>query len=216
MTEAITFSEARIWYVDADPVHDFDHVLRVYRTAERLAQAENADLDIVRAAALLHDSQGSAPGVGGNARLEHHVTSAHFAGEILTKKGWSEEKIKAVQHCILTHRFRAKGDAPQTIEAQVLFDADKLDVLGAIGAARTIAFGALENQPLYADPSQSFLETGQKEPDEPHSSYHEFLFKLRHIKDRMFTRSGKKLAQSRYAYLVNFYDQLQAEVHGER
>lgn len=178
MTEAITLEEAKSWYEDADPVHDFDHVLRVCRIAERLALAENADLDIVRAAALLHDSRGSSPGVGGSARLEHHVTSAHFAGMVLAEKGWPAEKIKAVQHCILTHRFRAREDAPQTIEAQVLFDADKLDVLGAIGAARTIAFGALEKQPLYADPSQKFLETGQKEADEPHSSYHEFLFKL--------------------------------------
>jgi len=216
MTQSITLEEAKNWYIDADPVHDFDHVLRVYRTSERLALAENADLEIVRAAALLHDSRGSAPGAGGNARVEHHITSAHFAGIILAEKGWPEEKIKSVQHCILTHRFRAKEETPRTIEAKVLFDADKLDVLGAIGAARTIAFGALENQPIYADPSQKFLETGQKEPDERHSSYHEFLFKLRHVKDRMFTKSGKAMAQSRYTYLVNFYEQLQAEVHGER
>lgn len=216
MTQSITFEEAKKWYMDDDPVHDFDHVLRVYRTSERLARAENADLEIVRVAALLHDSRGSAPGAGGKARVEHHITSARFAGIILADKGWPEEKIKAVQHCILTHRFRAKEEAPQTIEAKVLFDADKLDVLGAIGAARTIAYAALENQPFYSDPSQKFLETGQKEPDEPHSSYHEFLFKLRHVKDRMFTTSGKAMAQSRYTYLVDFYERLQAEVHGER
>ena len=143
MTQSITLEEAKNWYMDADPVHDFDHVLRVYRTSERLALAENADLEIVRAAALLHDSRGTAPGAGGNARVEHHITSAHFAGSILKKKSWPEERIKAVQHCILAHRFRANEDAPQTIEAMVLFDADKLDVLGAIGAARTIAFGVL-------------------------------------------------------------------------
>ena len=214
--EPVTIEEAQIWYQDADPVHDFDHVLRVYRIAERLADAEGADLDIVRAAALLHDSVGSAPGGEGNARAEHHIASAAFAGEVLAQKGWPEEKIKAVQHCIRGHRFRGKEDKPETLEAQVLFDADKLDVLGAIGAARTIAYAALDGQPSYAEPSEQFLLTGKKEPGEPHSSYHEFLFKLQKVKGRMFTPSGKALAEARHAYLVEFYAQLQAETRGER
>ncbi|MBG0784482.1 MAG: HD domain-containing protein [Anaerolineaceae bacterium] len=212
----VTIEEAQIWYQDADPVHDFDHVLRVYRIAERLAAAEGADLEIVRAAALLHDSVGSAPGGEGNARAEHHIASAEFAGKVLTQKGWPEEKIKAVQHCIRGHRFRGKEDKPETLEAQVLFDADKLDVLGAIGAARTIAYAALDGQPSYAEPSEQFLRTGKKEPGEPHSSYHEFLFKLQNVKGRMFTPSGKALAEARHAYLVEFYTQLQAETRGER
>ena len=214
--EPVTIEEAQIWYQDADPVHDFDHVLRVYRIAERLADAEGADLDIVRAAALLHDSVGSAPGGEGNARAEHHIASAAFAGEVLAQKGWPEEKIKAVQHCIRGHRFRGKEDKPETLEAQVLFDADKLDVLGAIGAARSIAYAALDGQPSYAEPSEQFLRTGKKEPGEPHSSYHEFLFKLQKVKGRMFTPSGKALAEARHAYLVEFYAQLQAETRGER
>ena len=214
--QPITIEEARVWYQDADPVHDFDHVLRVYRVAEHLAQAEGADLEVIRAAALLHDSRGSAPGGEGKARAEHHLTSAIFAGEVLATKDWPEEKIKAVQHCIRAHRFRGKEDYPETLEAQVIFDADKLDVLGAIGAARTIAYAALDGQPAYAEPSERFLTTGEKEPGEPHSSYHEFLFKLSKVKGRMFTDSGKALAEARHAYLVNFYDQLQAEVRGER
>ena len=214
--ENITVEEAREWYKDADPVHDFDHVLRVYSLAERIAQSEDADLEIVRAAALLHDSQGSAPGKEGEARAEHHMASAEFAGEVLQDKGWPTEKIEAVQHCIRAHRFRGKEDPPQTLEAKVLFDADKLDVLGAIGAARTVAYAALDNQPIFIEPSEKFMATGIKESGEPHSSYHEFLFKLRKVKDRMFTRTGKILAEARHAYLVEFYSQLQAEVRGER
>ena len=214
--EPITIQEAQTWYEDSDPVHDFDHVLRVYRVAERLAQAEGADLEIVRAAALLHDSRGSAPGGDGSERAEHHIASAQFAGEILSGKHWPAEKIRAVQHCIRAHRFRGEEDAPTTLEAKVLFDADKLDVLGAIGAARTVAYAALDGQPAYAPPSEQFIQTGEKQPGEPHSSYHEFLFKLQHVKERMFTSSGKALAEARHAYLVNFYDQLQAEVRGER
>lgn len=216
MREQITLEEAQGWYADADPVHDFDHVLRVYRIAERLAEAEEADLEIVRAAALLHDSRGSAPGASGSARAEHHLASAEFAGEILAEKGWSQEKIAAVQHCIRSHRFRGQDDKPETLEAQVLFDADKLDVLGAIGAARTITYAALEGEPAYAQPSEQFIHTGVKIPGEPHSSYHEFIFKLRHVKDRLFTSSGKALAEARHAYLVGFYQQLEAEVRGER
>jgi uncharacterized protein len=214
--ENITIEEARVWYQDADPVHDFDHMLRVYRVAERIAAAEGADLQIVRAAALLHDSRGSAPGAKGDARAEHHIASAAFASEVLTEKGWPVEKISAVQHCIRAHRFRGKEDFPETLEAKVIFDADKLDVLGAIGAARTVAYAALDHQPVYAEPSQQFLDTGKKELGEPHSSYHEFLFKLQKVKDRMFTQTGKKLAEARHAYLVEFYRQLRAEVHGER
>jgi len=165
---------------------------------------------------LLHDSQGSAPGTSGNARAEHHIASAEFANEVLRSKGWPEEKIKAVQHCIRAHRFRGKEDKPETLEAKVLFDADKLDVLGAIGAARTVAYAALDNQPVYTEPSQQFISTGVKAAGEPHSSYHEFLFKLRHVKDRMFTKTGKSLAEARHAYLVEFFTQLTAEVRGER
>jgi len=212
----ITIDEARGWYEHADPVHDFDHVLRVYRLAERLAKAEGADVRIVRAAALLHDSRGSAPGGHENDRAEHHITSAMFAGDVLREKGWSADQIQAVQHCIRSHRYRGGGDEPHTVEAKVLFDADKLDVLGAIGAARTIAYAALDGQPAYAEPSARFLKTGEKEPGEPHSSYHEFIFKLRNVKDRMFTESGKRLAEARHAYLMGFYEQLQAEVRGER
>jgi len=214
--EHITIEEAREWYQDSDPVHDYNHVLRVYRMAEHLAIAEGADLEIVRAAALLHDSRGSAPGGNAEDRAEHHITSARFAVEVLRGKNWPEDRIEAVQHCILAHRYRGKEHEPETLEAKVLFDADKLDVLGATGAARTIAYAALEGEPAYAEPSQQFIKTGKKQPGEPHSSYHEFLFKLTNVKSRMFTESGKAVAQARHTFLVGFYEQLQAEMHGER
>jgi uncharacterized protein len=181
-----------------------------------LAEAEGADIKVVQAAALLHDSCGSAPGGDEHERAGHHITSAEFAGKVLADKGWPEQKIQAVQHCIRAHRYRGGEDKPETLEAKVLFDADKLDVLGAIGAARTIAYAALDGQPVYAQPSEHFINTGRLLPDEPHSSYHEFLFKLRNVKDRMFTPSGQRMAAARHRYLVEFYEELQAEVRGER
>jgi uncharacterized protein len=133
----IAIEKARQWYADADPVHDFEHVLRVYRMAVRLAEEENADLEIVKAAALLHDAQGSASDA--ETRSSHQYQSAAFARLILQQDGWDEKQVKAVEHCIRAHRFRSDGEVPQTKEAMVLFDADKLDVLGAIGVARVIA-----------------------------------------------------------------------------
>ncbi len=204
-----TLQQAHQWYSTDDPVHGLDHVLRVYRMAEKLAQYESADLEIVRAAALLHDAEGSAPHDEQN-RATHHEASATFARSILEAEGWSEARISAVEHCIRAHRYRTT-ETPQTLEAKVLFDADKLDVLGAFGAARTIAYAAQANQPIFAEPSDQFLSTGKKEPGEPHSSYHEFLFKLRKVKDRLFTEEAKRIAEARHAYLVAFYEQLLAE-----
>jgi len=206
--------QARTWYASSDPVHDFEHILRVYRMADRLAIEEGADLEIVHAAALLHDAEGSAP--GSETRASHHHRSAEFARQILTDEGWSEERILAVQHCIRAHRFRQDGEAPQTIEAKIIFDADKLDVLGAIGAARTLGYSALNHQPFYFQPSQKFLDSGEKEPGEPHSSYHEYLFKLKKIKDLLFTQKARALAAERDAFLIAFFQQLAAEQTGEK
>ena len=212
----ITIAQARIWYQSADPVHDFEHVLRVYRIAKKIALAEGADLEIVHAAALLHDAAGAAPGGDGKERLEHHLASAQFAGEVLSAEGWPEERIQAVQHCIRAHRFRHQDERPQTLEAMCLFDADKLDVLGAIGAARTIAFATLAGQPAYAEPSEQFLREGKEAPGEQHSAYHEYLFKLRKVKDALYTSTGKSLAAQRDAFLTTFFEQLQAECRGEK
>ncbi len=209
-----TLDQARTWYAASDPVHDFDHILRVYRMAERLAQAEGADLEIVRAAALLHDAEGTSP--GGADRATHHHSSAEFAAEVLRAEGWPAGRIAAVQHCIRAHRFRDDREPPATPEAKVLFDADKLDVLGAIGACRTAAYAALDGQPFFAIPSERFIRTGEKEPGEPHSSYHEFLFKLRNIKSRLFTQTALALAEERHAYLSQFFDRLMAEWEGTK
>jgi len=211
----LTLEAARAWYPEVDPVHGFDHIERVYRMADKLARLEGAELDIVHAAALLHDSRGSDPNSG--ERLSHHEASARFAGQVLREEGWPKERIQSVQHCIRAHRYRGEPEnEPQTIEAKVLFDADKLDVLGAIGVARTIGYAVQASQPIYAEPSEQFLSEGIKQPDEPHSSYHEYLFKLSKVKDRLFTPSAQHIAAARDAFLTAFYDQLQAEIHAER
>jgi len=209
-----TIAQARLWYTTADAVHDFDHVLRVTLTAERLGRLEGADLEILHAAALLHDAEGAAPGPDSK-RFDHQHASADFAARVLTEEGWPADRIAAVQHCIRAHRFRDKSEPPATIEAKILFDADKLDVLGAIGAARVIAYAALDGNPFYYPPSDRFLQTGREVPGEPHSAYHEHLFKLRKVSERMFTASAKALAAERLAYLDLFFERLIAEWQGQ-
>jgi len=213
-TRMPTIDQARTWYTDTDPVHDFDHILRVYRMAERLALAEGADLEIVRAAALLHDAEGSDL-TDPARRATHQHASAHFAGEVLLAEGWLPERIAAVQHCIRAHRFRDNSEPPQTLEAQIIFDADKLDAIGAVGIARVIAYSARTPRPFYAPPSEQFLKTGQKQTDELHSSYHEHLYKLSKLKDRMFTKSGQAIAAERHQFLDDFFKRLIAEWNGE-
>ncbi len=210
----LTLERAREWYPGRDPVHGFDHIQRVYRMAERLALAEGADLEVVRAAALLHDIEGSYPAEPGG-RQNHHQQSADIAAEILQAEGWPAERITAVQHCIRAHRYRDNREPPATLEAKVIFDADKLDVLGAIGVVRVLGYAMQAGQPAYAEPSQHFLETGEEEPGEPHSAYHEHLFKLRKVKDRLFTDSARAIAGQRHDFLEAYFAKLSSEFHGE-
>jgi uncharacterized protein len=208
-----TVDEAREWYPDDDPVHGFDHVLRVLNMSERIGSELGANLEILRAAALLHDASGAHPGEGAG-RGDHENASAVFAQQILEEEGWGRAEIEAVMHCIRAHRFRGK-EAPQSLEAQILFDADKLDVIGAFGAARTIGYAVQAGQPVFYEPSEEFLSSGETAPDEPHSAYHEYLFKLRRIKARLHTEPAKAIAESRDRLLCMFFDRLAAEARGE-
>jgi uncharacterized protein len=209
-----TIEQARSWYSGNDPVHDFDHILRVYRTSEHLAQAEGADLEIVRAAALLHDAEGSSPD-DPTRRATHQHASADFAAQVLNAEGWPPERIAAVQHCIRAHRFRDTSEQPQTLEAEIIFDADKLDAIGAVGVARVIAYSARAARPFYAPPSGQFMQNGKKEAGEAHSSYHEHLFKLSKIRERMFTKTGKAIAEQRHQYIDEYFKRLIAEWNGQ-
>lgn len=194
-------------YADADAVHDFAHIERVVRLAGHIAQAEGADATIVTTAAWLHDLPGAARG-------EHHLASAAAAEGVLRDLSWPDEAARAVAECIRTHRFRVAEGGPQTLEAQCLFDADKLDAIGAIGAARAVAYAALHGAPFYARPSAQFLETGTRAVDEPHSAYHEYLVKLRHIVNRLYTETGRALSEQRQAAMVAYFTALAEELDG--
>lgn len=206
-----TVEEAQSWYATDDPVHGFDHVLRVMRTTEEIGTELGADLEILRAAALLHDAAGADPREN---RAEHENASAEFAQAVLRDEGWTDDRIREVVHCIMSHRYRGKHE-PESLEARILFDADKLDVIGAFGAARTLGYAIQAGQPMFAEPSEQFLEHGETVPGEPHSAYHEYLFKLRKVKDRLHTEPARRRAAKRERVLVSFFEQLAAEARGE-
>lgn len=208
----ITLESIRAYYPVNDTVHGFDHIERVYAMAQRIGTAEGADMEIVQAAALMHDMQGSHPE---ESRVEHHIQSAREAEALLKREGWAQPRIDAVTHCVRAHRYRDDREPPTTLEAKVVFDADKLDVLGAVGAGRTIAFAAQVGQPMYYPPSNLFLSTGEHEPDEPHSAYHEYLFKLRKVVSRLYTDTARQIAAERGAYLSDYFTRLIAESKGE-
>lgn len=209
----LTLETARQWYSESDFVHGYDHIVRVYHLAERLAILENADIEIVRAAALLHDAQ--PPSLGQTPRQNHQLFAADFALQVLQAEGWENRAIEAVQHCIRAHRFRDDSEQPNTLEAQILFDADKLDAIGAIGAARAIGYSLQAGQPIYFPPSTLFIESGQLEEGEKYSAYHEFLFKLQKLKERLHTLSARRIAAERQRVMVDFFERLAHEWMGE-
>jgi uncharacterized protein len=206
----ISTAEAERLYRDADAVHDFDHVQRVVRVAERIALAEGADLVIVRTAALLHDvGREKARRMG----ADHAIVAADRARRILL--GEAGEKVEAVVEAIAAHRFRTEPE-PSTLEAKVLFDADKLDAIGAIGVARAFAYGGAHNQRLWAPISSVDVKRWEVEGDDPsaHTPVHEFVVKLSRIKDRLYTRTGRSIAAERHETMVSFFERLNEEVEG--
>jgi len=202
-----TIEGARAYYPEDDPVHGFSHVLRVYKLCEVIADAEGADLKIVRAAALLHDVDGDV-----DVREQHHLAAANFAEQTLKEEGWDMKEIEAVSHCIRAHRFRNHEEEPESLEAQVLFDADKIDAIGAVGVARAVSYAVRAGMDVYAPPSPTYLVTGELESDESQTVSHEYIYKLSQIKDRLYTSTGKSLAAERHELMVKFFEGWMKEI----
>ncbi len=210
----LSVEDVRALYGNADSVHDFDHIVRVSRLVARIGKAEGADLTVLWPAALLHDwgrSEAEA------AAKDHAAEAAARAREFLQARGESEARIAAVTHAIAAHRFRS-GPEPQTLEAHVLFDADKLDAIGAIGIARVFAYSGSHHQRLWAPRDAVEVARWQEEGDDPaeHTAVHEFVVKLSRIKGRLYTETGRAIAGERHQFMVDFFQQLDAEVLGER
>ncbi len=210
----ISIEEARAHYQGADAAHDFEHVERVLRLVERIGPAEGADMSVLRTAALLHDVARAAEHAGGPC---HALAGAERAREILRDQhpAWVEKVAEA----IASHRFRS-GEPPRSLEARVLFDADKLDAMGAIGIARAYALAGGMRQRLWAEVPADYATRSRDEGRADfaaggHTPVHEYVFKLVRLKGTLFTPTARRLADGRHAFMRAFFERLDNEVRGE-
>lgn len=191
-----------------DSAHDREHIYRVFYTALDIAESEpSANLEILTAACLLHDI--GRPEQFANPELCHAEVGSEKAYEFLIGIGWTEERARHVRDCVYTHRFRSENP-PQSIEAKILFDADKIDVSGAVGMARSLMYRGTVGEPLYTLNPDGTISDGS-DTDEP-SFFREYHFKLKNIYGKFFTERGREIALSRRRAAEEFYNALLSEV----
>jgi uncharacterized protein len=202
---------AKECFATARGSHDWDHTERVYRLCMHIGQVEKADLEVLAIAAYLHD-------VGRSSEDESKGTTCHatkgaeIATTLLATYPLSDERKQNVVHCIASHRFRG-NQAPETLEARTLFDADKLDSIGAIGIGRAFLFAGEVGAKLHN--SEADLHTTRPYTEED-TAYREFKLKLSRIKDRMLTAEGRRIAEERDAFMERFFERFQQEYEGEK
>ena len=189
--------------------HGFHHVLRdLYRALLIAKTEEGVDYSVLIPSVLLHDigfcSQ-DFQSVG------HDVAGARLAQEILEGLGYDEETCRSVSHCIRAHK--GKAETPQTLEAKILFDADKLDSIGAIGIARAFQFAG-EVGAKFHNPDLSPEETRPYTQED--TGYREFKLKLSKVKDRLLTAEGRRMAEERHAFMEKYFERFFQEYEGEK
>lgn len=170
--------------------HGFDHTLRVTRLCERLGEDEGADMRVVLPAALLHDIARPLEEEQG---VAHEKAGALIADEFLRSIGYDETLIPKITHAIRTHRYRSEN-RPETLEAMVLSDADKLDAMGAIGIAR------------------AFMQAGERNRTMTDATDH-IQEKLLKLKGMMYTRGARGIAEERQTVLNEFLTAFETELH---
>ena len=201
--------EAKKYFKDSRGSHDWEHVERVRSVSLHIGQLEGADMKVLEVAALLHDigrtwqdrSQGE---------VCHAEKGAHLAQEILKNLDFEQEKTDPILDCILHHRYR-KGHKPQSLEAKILFDADKLDSIGAVGIARAFLFAGEVGARLHNDEIDISTTKSYSRED---TAFREFKLKLQYVKASLFTDEGKRLAEDRHRFMLTFFNQLHEETAG--
>lgn len=176
-------------FVEAAGSHDTDHIMRVYHNALQIAEAEGkGDIEIIALAALLHDAD--------DHKLFHTVNNAN-ARRFLEKHSVNPEKTEQIIEAINSISFsQNRGKKPSTIEGKIVQDADRLDAIGAIGIARTFAYGGEKGRSL---------EETLKHFDE----------KLLLLKDEMNTETAKRLAEVRHEFMLSFLEEYAKELNDE-
>jgi len=202
--------------------HKMDHILRVYNLCLLLAKDENIDLDVLKAAALLHDIARSKEDQDTTGKVDHALLGAEMAEPILRDLEFSEEQIQIIKDCIISHRYRNDHE-PKTLEAKILFDADKLDTIGATGIARSFVWIGKNDAMIYSDENpeeyiRNNLEGGKKNgriiDRTKHSPQIEFQTKTKFLKEKLYTKKGKEVCEERLEYVIKFLDRLEKEIKG--
>lgn len=200
--------------------HNLDHVFRVYNLCLTLAKDErNVDFEVLIPAALLHDIARVEESQDKTGKIDHAVLGGDLAEEILRDLEYNEEKINKIKDCIIAHRFRT-GNEPKTIESKILFDADKLDVIGAIGIARTFMLAGQFGQRLTVDESLdeylelNTVENGRIKDVSKHTPFIEYEVKFKKIPEKLYTKKAKEIGEKRLKIMENYFKELRSEIKG--
>lgn len=200
--------------------HNLDHVFRVYNLCLLISKYEkNVNLEILTPSALLHDIARVEESNDKTGEIDHAVLGSKIAEDILRKLEYENDKIEKIKHCIIAHRFRT-GNEPKTIEAKILFDSDKLDVIGASGIARTFMLVGQFGQRLKIDESLSnylennTVENGRLKDVSKHTPFIEYEIKFKKIPDKLYTKKAKEIGQKRLKFMKEYFNKLKLEIKG--
>ncbi len=198
--------------------HDLSHVRRVYRLAMRLSDFyPEVDRELLTAAVILHDIARREEDDDASGIVDHAMLGAEKAEQILLELGWDAERASAVAACVRCHRYRGEENAPRTIEAKILYDADKLDCLGAVGVGRLFMLSGQYGERLYIEPPAGFGRDGHAPRISEFAEYSpnlEYLLKMRHIPEKLFTQAARDIAAVRMARMDRFFEELKEEIEG--
>jgi len=192
--------------ISNDPAHDFEHVMRVCKNAEKLAKKENADIKLVLCAVLLHDIV-SFPKSDKRSK-KSSISSAINAEKILKKYSLSKTEIKIVTDAIKNHSF-SQNKTPKTLVGKILQDADRLDAIGSIGIARAFSVAGAESRSFYNE-SDPFCS--RRKPNDQKWTVDHFYKKLLKLEKLMNTKSAKLEAKRRTKILENYLSELKKEL----
>ncbi len=185
----------------SDSAHDREHVYRVLYNALDIASCEvGADMGVLVCACLLHDI--GRPDQLSDPKLCHAVVGAEKAYKFLTENGYSQDFAAHVRDCVRTHRYR-RACPPETTEARILFDADKLDAVGTMGIARTFLYKGGIGDPIYNLGKDGIPSDGVG--DTTPSFFQEYKFKLEKLYSGFHTARGRELAEKRRNAAESFY-----------
>jgi uncharacterized protein len=195
--------------------HDWEHTKRVLKNALIISETLindkiKVDMKVVKAGALLHDIARPEE-LTSDSKVCHAQLGAELVPGILKHLQISDISHTAVAQCVRAHRFRNRGQKPKTIEEKIIFDADKLDSLGAIGVARAIHFSGRIGSVLH---NKLEVAVNSEPYSREDSAYREFLIKLRYIPDKMLTSPGRTIAAERYLFMEIFFKKMNEEFYG--